>query len=679
MLIANQFKGVGPKTRDLLAKLSIFTLQDLLLHLPLRYEDRTRLTPLAEIVAGDRVLVEGEIVSAHIAGRRASLTVCIQDQEAALTLRFFHFNAEQRKQLQQIQTKIRCFGEVRANFSGGFEMVHPEYRLGERCHEMGLSSRLTPIYPTTKGLSQGLLQKTIQQALTYLQQHPLPEYLSNTATLQEALHYVHEPLVNADQDLLRQGLHTLQQRIAFEELLAHELNFRQLRKKVQQDPAVVLNVSLQEKFIQQLAFQLTTAQVRVIAEIQQDLQKPVPMLRLVQGDVGSGKTVVAASAVLQAIASGYQAAVMAPTEILAQQHFQQFTQWLKPFHYQVGFLSGSQKKQDRLAVLQALASGDIHCLVGTHALFQEEVVFKNLALVVMDEQHRFGVQQRLALRQKGVQDKYSPHQLVMSATPIPRTLAMTAYADLDCSVIDELPKGRKPIQTVMVSRTRRQEIIERVLQNCLAGKQAYWVCTLIDESEVLNCQAAENTAQELRELLPNLSIGLVHGRMKPLEKEAVMKAFKEGLIHLLIATTVIEVGVDVPNACLMIIENPERLGLAQLHQLRGRVGRGSQESFCVMLYQAPLGQIARQRLQILRESQDGFLIAEEDLKMRGPGDILGEKQAGLMTFRIADLSRDAHLIPNVKNYASVLQQQKPEYVPLLLSRWFQSRGFYAQV
>jgi ATP-dependent DNA helicase RecG len=499
--------------------------------------------------------------------------------------------------------------------------------------------------------------------------------------LVDAIRYTHRPPPDAAQELLEKGIHPAQQRLAFEELLAHQMSLIRLRLQTQQHnaPALLKNGIFTEKFLQQLSFTLTMAQQRVITEIANDLAQTKPMMRLVQGDVGSGKTVVAALAALQVIENNFQAAVMAPTELLAEQHFNNFQRWLDPLGLNVAWLAGKLQGKAKEKVLQEIASGKIHLLIGTHALFQEGVEFSNLALIVVDEQHRFGVHQRLALREKGMKNGFCPHQLIMTATPIPRTLAMTAYADLDSSVIDELPPGRMPVTTVIVTNQRRSEVIQRLRQNCLSGKQAYWVCTLIEESESLQCQAAEATAAQLIQALPELQIGLVHGRMKTGDKEQIMQAFKHKKIDLLVATTVIEVGVDVPNAGLMIIENPERLGLAQLHQLRGRVGRGNMQSHCVLLYQSPLSIQAKQRLSIMRDAHDGFEIAQKDLELRGPGEVLGTKQTGLMQFKIANLLRDKNLLPEVQKTAKLLLKQYPDKAELLMQRWLKNSEQYGNV
>lgn len=677
--------GIGPQLTEKLARLDIHSRSDLLWHLPLRYRDLTRITAIGALTLHSEALVEGTIRGCDITfGRRRSLLCLIQDGTGLLALRFYHFSRAQQQQLAAGKT-IRAWGEVRRG-SSGLEMYHPEYRLLEQGDVPPLAERLTPVYPVTEGLQQTRIRKLLEQLLQNIAAENLADWLPTAMLppslhmpLREALHYLHQPPVNAPVQQLQQGSHPAQQRLAFEEMTAHHLSLLRVRQQQKQQPGTALPLQpvLQRQFLDQLPFALTGAQQRVCEEIAIDLARSEPMLRLVQGDVGSGKTVVAALACLQAVANGKQAALMAPTEILAGQHFEQFCRWFEPLGFRCIWLAGSTRTKARREALAQLAEGSAHIAIGTHALFQDSVQFRELALVVADEQHRFGVRQRLALQQKGQGDAL-PHQLVMTATPIPRTLAMSAYADLDCSVIDERPPGRTPIQTVVIDNQRREDIIERLRAACGDGRQAYWVCTLIEESEALQCQAAEATANALRERLPGLQIGLVHGRQKPAEKNAVMAAFKAGELQVLVATTVIEVGVDVPNASLMIIENPERLGLAQLHQLRGRVGRGSTASHCVLLYSTPLSQHARQRLAVLRDSDDGFVIAEKDLELRGPGELLGTRQTGEINFRIADLTRDAHWLPQVRHCAEALLQHHPGHVDPLIRRWLRSGERYAR-
>ena len=683
-----QLRGVGPGVAARLEQLKIASIADLLFHLPLRYQDRTRISPIGSLRPGDEAVIEGECQLSEIKfGRRRMLLVRLADGSGSLTLRFFHFSASQKQQLSP-GTHLRCYGEVRRG-SHTLEMVHPEFRrLGED-HVPAMEEHLTPIYPATEGLQQASLRRLTEQALTWLDRGAieLPEYLPATLLpagmmpLREAVLFLHRPPPDVSLSTLADGEHPAQLRLAFEELLAHHLSLRQLREAMQRYPAPPLSGDgqLQQALLAQLPFRLTAAQQRVHACIREDLQRPSPMQRLVQGDVGSGKTVVAALAALQAIEAGYQAAIMAPTELLAEQHLQNFSAWLRPLGLEPAWLSGRQGSKARRETLAAIGSAQAQLAVGTHALFQDEVEFARLGLVIIDEQHRFGVHQRLALREKGVVNGSHPHQLIMTATPIPRTLAMTAYADLDLSIIDELPPGRTPVETVVLGDTRRDEVIARVAAACEQGRQAYWVCTLIEESEALQCQAAEETLTLLQTLLPQLQIGLVHGRMKGTEKEAVMAAFKSSTLQLLVATTVIEVGVDVPNASLMIIENAERLGLAQLHQLRGRVGRGSTKSSCVLMYHAPLSKLAQQRLAVMRESNDGFYIARKDLEIRGPGEVLGTRQTGVWQLRIADLQQHQSLLPQVADTAQQLLRRYPAQVAPLIARWLGSKTRYASV
>lgn len=683
-------KGVGTQIANRLAKIGILSLQDLLFHLPYRYQDRTQVAPIGSLEPDMHAVVEAEIAAvAVIKGKRPSLCCRLWDGTGWLSLRFFYFTPAQRNQFSQTGLRVRCYGETRWG-QQGLEMIHPEYQLLQPHQSVPVEQHLTPIYPATEGISQPMLRKLAAQALQWLQQQPagLVDYLPVSITqplgfpdLQQALLFVHHPPPDAPVELLMSGIHPAQQRLAFEELIAQQLSLLQWRQRTQAEaaPCLLPHNQLLPRFLAQLPFQLTNAQQRVAEELLQDLQQNKPMLRLVQGDVGAGKTVVAVIAALRAVENNYQAVVMAPTEILAEQHFQHLQTWLQPLGIHVALLMGKTTAKARQDILARIAAGTIQIVVGTHALFQESVQFNRLALIVIDEQHRFGVHQRLALREKGKHQGFVPHQLIMTATPIPRTLAMTAYADLDCSIIDELPPGRTPIATVAIPNTRRGEVIERVKQNCTTGKQAYWVCTLIEESEVLECQAAEATALELTQALPELRVGLIHGRMRPQQKQEIMMAFKNHAIDLLVATTVIEVGVDVPNASLMIIENPERLGLAQLHQLRGRVGRGAIQSHCVLLYRLPLSMISKQRLSIMRMTNDGFEIARQDLELRGPGEVLGTRQTGLMQFKLADLMRDQPLLPAVQASAQQLLQNSPEIVPALIKRWLGDAERYGTV
>ncbi|MGU5847698.1 ATP-dependent DNA helicase RecG [Aeromonas hydrophila] len=679
----DSLKGVGSKMQEKLERLGLATVQDLLFHLPLRYEDRTQVWPIGDLPPGLHGAVEGEIQDTQLVmGRRRMLVCRISDGTGTLTLRFFNFTAAQKNSLSPGRL-MRCFGEVRPG-KYGLEMAHPEYKLLGEEQAGQTEEALTPVYPTTEGLRQLTLRSLTDQALTQLDLYGVEELLPaglypQQIDLAAALKLLHRPPPSVALALLESGQHPAQQRLVLEELLAHNLSVLKVRAQAQTQLSRALKPApaLVEQLLSALPFTPTGAQNRVVAEIGRDLQQSHPMMRLVQGDVGSGKTLVAALAALQAIGNGCQVGLMAPTELLAEQHAINFAKWLEPLGIGVGWLAGKQKGKAREEALAAIADGSVKMVVGTHAIFQEQVVFQRLALVIIDEQHRFGVHQRLALREKGEREGVHPHQLIMTATPIPRTLAMTAYADLDTSIIDELPPGRTPITTVALPDSRRQDVIERVRLACEEGKQAYWVCTLIEESEVLECQAAEDTAAELQNLLPGLHIGLVHGRMRPVEKQRVMEEFKAGILQLLVATTVIEVGVDVPNASLMIIENPERLGLAQLHQLRGRVGRGSVASHCVLLYHAPLSKTAQSRLGVLRETNDGFLIAQRDLELRGPGELLGTRQTGLADLKIADLVRDQPLIPQVQKMARFLMDRHPNHVEPLIRRWLGLRDHYS--
>ncbi|MFA3763031.1 ATP-dependent DNA helicase RecG [Yersinia sp. 2544 StPb PI] len=675
--------GVGASQAGKLAKMGLETIQDLLLHLPLRYEDRTRLYRIGDLMPGLSVNVEGEVLRSDITfGRRRMMTCQISDGSGVLTLRFFNFNAAMKNSLSPGKHVI-AYGEVKRGNTGA-EIIHPEYRVHGENIGVELQESLTPVYPTTEGIRQATLRKLIDQALAMLDTCVIAELLPielsrSLISLPEAIHTLHRPPANIQLTDLDQGKHPAQRRLIMEELVAHNLSMLAVRAGAQSYRALPLlaEQQLKQRFLAALPFSPTHAQQRVVAEIEQDMTHNFPMMRLIQGDVGSGKTLVAALAALRAIAHGKQVALMAPTELLAEQHASTFRQWLEPLGLQVGWLAGKQKGKARIAQQEAVASGQVAMVVGTHAMFQEQVQFSGLALVIIDEQHRFGVHQRLALWEKGEEQGFHPHQLIMTATPIPRTLAMTAYADLDTSVIDELPPGRTPVTTVAIPDTRRSDVIQRVKNACLEeGRQAYWVCTLIEESEVLEAQAAEVTCEELKIALPEIKVGLVHGRMKGPEKQAVMQAFKQGELQLLVATTVIEVGVDVPNASLMIIDNPERLGLAQLHQLRGRVGRGAIASHCVLLYKTPLSKTAQMRLQVLRDSNDGFVIAQRDLEIRGPGELLGTRQTGSAEFKVADLLRDQAMIPEVQRVARHLHQQYPEHARALIERWLPERARY---
>lgn len=676
-----ELRGVGPKLAARLRDYGVHQVADLLFHLPLRYQDRTRVTPVAALRPGQEAVVEGTIRLCDVVfGRRRSLVAMLQDDSGSLALRFFHFSAAQRNALQP-GTRVRCFGQPRPG-RNGLELVHPEYQLTPGGGAPA-EATLTPIYPTTEGIGQLQWRRLCQQAVALLEREPPADLLAGVCdldfTLADALVYLHGPPPDAPLAQLQAGEHPAQQRLALEELLAHHLSLQALRQRERSSaaPGMPAEPTAVTRFLARLPFQPTAAQHRVMHEIASDLAGQRPMLRLVQGDVGSGKTLVAAAAALQAIAAGYQVAIMAPTEILAEQHLNNFGGWFATEDVEIAWLSGRVKGRARQHALEQIGNGSAGLIIGTHALFQDDVVFARLGLLIVDEQHRFGVHQRLQLKAKA--GDWRPHQLVMTATPIPRTLSMVAYADLDCSVIDELPPGRQPVTTVLVDNQRRETVIERVAHACREGRQAYWVCTLIEESDALQAQAAEATHAELGDTLPELRIGLIHGRLAAPEKAAVMQRFKAGDYDLLVATTVIEVGVDVPRASLMVIENPERLGLAQLHQLRGRVGRGSTASHCVLLYQGPLGANGRERLQAMRESNDGFLIAEKDLALRGPGEVLGTRQTGLMDFRIARLPEHDHLLDSVQAAAATLQAEHSARVEPLIQRWTGSRQVFAQV
>ena len=680
--------GVGPAVAGKLAARGLFTLQDLWLHLPRQYEDRTRITPVRQLQPGVAAQVEGRVEAVERGFRyRPMLRVAIADESrATLVLRFFHFRSQQVNQFR-VGARVRAYGTPRPG-QQGLEIVHPSYRVLAEGEDGALGDALDPVYPPVEGIGPATLRRLIAQALDRLPDEGVLELLPPALlqagdpampTLRDALLVLHRPPRGADVAALLAGTHPAQRRLALEELLAHHLSLRRQRIALQSHaaPALAADGGLVERLQASLPFALTAAQQRVFSEIRADLRKGAPMLRLVQGDVGSGKTVVAAMAALTAIGCGRQAALMAPTELLAEQHLANLRAWLEPLGVRVAWLAGKVSGRARSAVLAETASGAAQLVVGTHALMQEGVVFRDLALAIVDEQHRFGVHQRLALRDKGADAGVVPHQLVMTATPIPRTLAMAAYADLDVSAIDELPPGRPPVQTVVLGAGRRPELIERIRSACADGRQAYWVCTIIDESDEVVAQAAQTTWEQLTAALPELRVGFVHGRMKPGEKQATMLAFKRGELHLLVATTVIEVGVDVPNASLMIIENAERLGLSQLHQLRGRVGRGSRASSCVLLYQPPLSQMARERLDTMRTTSDGFLIAEKDLELRGPGELLGTRQTGLVGFRIADLARDADLLPEVHRIADALVQASPDAADRVVDRWIGGAARYA--
>ena len=683
MVSLSALKGIGPAIANKLNALGISSAMDLLFHLPLRYQDRTKVQPIGSIRNGYSAVVEGEIRACDIVfGKRRSLLCKIQDGTGVMTLRFFHFSAAQKKGLVPGQM-IRCYGEV-SLVRGGIELIHPEYQLIIPGQPLPTAEHLTAVYPSTDGISQVRWRNYIKAAFEALDKNSIPNLLSNKhlslfnnnkfdnnfTDLYSTLKLLHFPPPTIDLELFSEGMHPLQRRLAFEELVAQRISHLILRKDSLQESAIAINDNshLEKQFLSLLPFQLTAAQIRVLTEIKGDITRPSPMLRLLQGDVGSGKTIVAALAALQFIQQGQQVVLMAPTEILAEQHLTTFKEWLNPLSISVNLLVSKLPAAEKRQRLADIASGETQLVIGTHALIQDQVIYHDLGFIIIDEQHRFGVEQRRTLKNKRA-DIHSVHQLVMTATPIPRTLAMTFYADLDYSVIDELPPGRTPIETVALSNDKRLEVIERVSNACQQGRQVYWICTLIEDSETLQCQAAETTASELAALLPDVNVGLVHGRLKSPQKQAVMSHFNSGDIQLLVATTVVEVGVNVPNASLMIIENPERLGLSQLHQLRGRVGRGSIKSHCVLLYQKPLSKNGKQRIDIMRMTNDGFKLAEKDLQMRGPGQVLGTQQSGAAIFRIADLERDADMIDAVVQASNAICNGDPDVANALIKRW----------
>ncbi len=682
--------GVGAALSEKLSRLNIQTLQDLLLHFPMRYEDRTRITPISQVKPYSFVVIEGNVIAANIQfGKRRSLLVDVEDSRGAITLRFFHFNRTQQQQFT-VNKKIRCIGEVRYG-TKALEMIHPEYSF----NPTDLPQNLTPVYSMTDGVSQIRLRKLIQSALARLDRYDLPLILPDEIaqkitgqtqqtgkSLSEIIRFLHAPPTGTDIELLSSSQHPMVQLLIAEELLAHQLSLIKVKQRQHQLQASSLEpkTNLIQHFLNQLPFTPTNAQSRCFEHIASDLAQSYPMQRLLQGDVGSGKTLVACLSILTCIDNDMQAVLMAPTEILAQQHFYVLSQWLAPLGIMPIILTGKMTAKQKRNTLDNLKNKESLVIVGTHALVQQGVTFSQLGLVIIDEQHRFGVNQRLALNDKNQRNTHFPHQLIMTATPIPRTLAMSYYGNLDISIIDELPPGRKPVITTLINARRRDKIIARVDENCRNGVQVYWVCTLIEESDVLQSRAAEDTAQQLQQALPHLTVGLIHGRLKGSEKNSIMQQFKQGDIHLLVATTVIEVGVDVPNASLMIIENPERLGLSQLHQLRGRVGRGSTQSHCALLYSEPLSSHAKQRIGAMRDNNDGFKIAEIDLKLRGPGELLGVKQTGEVQFKLVDLQRDTGLLSIVRDYA-MQNQQSPEVKTLtdqLINRWLPKAEHYSR-
>jgi ATP-dependent DNA helicase RecG len=684
-------RGVGPSLKLLLAKIKILNQQDLLFHLPIRYEDRTRVTPIGALQPYLSALVEADVLGAAVVmGRRRSLVLKLGDNTGITTIRYFHFNQSQKNAFRTGR-RIRCFGEPRPGIKG-LELYHPEYNFIDD-GDVELEKSLTPIYSTTEGLGQKRIRDLVGQVLESMSDKTIEDLLpiemrpqQIDAGLIPALLELHRPPADFSSELLQDGMRPGQKLLAYEELLAHQLSLAEIRVRTLEEKAypVSIDAKLQKALLDQVGFEPTNAQMRVSQEIFSDISKSQPMLRLLQGDVGSGKTLVAAMAAVQALVAGLQVALMVPTEILAEQHFKSFTAWLEPLGFKAISLTGRTKGKAREALLQMLVDGSANFVVGTQALFQQDVDFHRLGLVIIDEQHRFGVGQRFALNQKAHADTqksedFRAHQLVMTATPIPRTLAMSHYSNLDLSVIDEYPAGRQPVTTALISRDRRDEVVESIRKACGQGRQVYWVCTLIEESETFDLQAAELAADELRLVLPELNIGLLHGRMKPAEKDAVMDEFRNGNIQLLVSTTVIEVGVDVANASLMVIENPERLGLAQLHQLRGRVGRGEAKSHCMLLYGTPLSQHARQRLKAMRETNNGFELAEIDLRLRGPGELLGARQTGEAGYRIADLMRDQALLAEAKKNAPKLLEKYPKNSKLLIDRWIHKAEEFASV
>lgn len=664
--------GVTDAAAKKLDKLGITRAWDLILHLPLRYEDETHITPIAHAMIGQSTLVEGVVIAQEVQFRpRRQLVVQMEDPSGSLILRFIHFYPSMQKQMA-LETRIRALGEVRHGFFGA-EMVHPKIK--EVTQDQGLATSLTPIYPTVQGLTQPTIRRLINKALHALPLHDtLPETLLNQLNLPSfaySIALLHAPTPNLRIQDLSDGDLPEWQRLKFDELLAQQLSMRlayQKRKSAQSQPLFGTG-EWKRALIQSLPFKLTNAQQKVLAEIETDLAQKHPMHRLLQGDVGSGKTIVAALTILTALESGFQAALMAPTEILAEQHYLKFKMWLEPLGIKVVWLTGSLRKKAKTEAIELIQNGEAQLAIGTHALFQDDVVFANLGLIVVDEQHRFGVAQRLALKNKGAH----VHQLMMSATPIPRTLAMSFFADLDVSVIDELPPNRTPIVTKLVNAYRRSQVEEFVLKACEKKEQVYWVCPLIEESEVLQLQAASDTYAYLSDAFQNLNVGLVHGKLKPAEKATVMQAFTRGEIDVLVATTVIEVGVDVPNASLMVIEHAERMGLAQLHQLRGRVGRGSAKSVCVLMFSEPLSDLAKARLKVIYEHTDGFEIARQDLNIRGPGEFLGARQSGVPMLRFANLEEDLHLLEKARDIAPRLIEEAPDVVQAHLQRWMENK------
>lgn len=674
-------EGIGQALEEKLAKINIYTIDDLIFHLPIKYYDKTRITPIGTIRDGDSVLIVGEITNVCINKYgRPNLCININDHSGSLTLRFIYFNRSQKENFI-IGKSVVCFGQVNKTRSG-YSIIHPEYRLCNN-ENIILDETLTPIYQLTKGLSNKVISKIITKAMLYVEKNIiLPEVLSNNIiskwrfpALLESLKYIHNPPPNVNIEKITSGLDPAVKRLKFEELLAYKTFMLQNRNRIKDNNSVVLSINGKalDMFYKNLPFKLTNSQNAVIADINNDIARNQPMMRLIQGDVGCGKTVVAAHAIVCAVQSGYQVVFMAPTELLAEQHYKNLQIWLEELGISVCFLCGSKKARLKKEVLSFIKKGDVSVIIGTHAVFQDKVEFNSLGLIIIDEQHRFGVQQRLSLLEKGIKNNIVPHQLMMTATPIPRTIAMVLYSDLDISIIDELPPGRKPIKTIAICNTRRQELLKKIIPLLENNGQIYWVCPLIEESDVIESEAAETTFEQVKSLLPNFNIGIIHGRKKSVEKEEIMSDFKNNKIHVLVATTVIEVGVDVPNASIMIIENAERMGLSQLHQLRGRIGRGNKSSYCILMYKSPLKEVATKRLNIMRESQDGFAIANQDLKIRGSGEILGTKQTGWSSFRIADLLQDQDLLVDVNKESYILNKNKLDNCKIIIDRWLKQK------
>ena len=666
-------KGLGKKTSDRLNQLGIHTLEHLVFHLPTRYQDKTSITPLSDAGIHDEILIEATIDRIEVIPSRQRQLLCYlsDNQNHRILLRFFHFNQYQKQALIRGET-MQCFGEIKIGRKG-LEMHHPEYRIITQNQSPLLEPTLTPIYPLCSGISQNKMKQWVNYSLEVLKISQLDDYFEKITqqsmpSLKSSLMLLHHPEKDEDLSKIESFKHISQQRLIIEELATHRLSLLKTKKarKGKKTNAFILNNTLSDKLLNSIDFNLTNAQSRCIKEINDDLASSEPMLRLLQGDVGSGKTIVAVFALIQAVENNFQAAIMAPTEILARQHLQNFTQYLESLNIQIAYLSGSQNTQERREQISLIESGKAKVVIGTHALFQDSVNFKDLSLVIIDEQHKFGVHQRLSLTKKA---NNTPHQLVMTATPIPRSLTMSAYADLDTSIIDELPPGRQAVETIALSNLRRDELISKIRKISNEGRQIYWVCTLIEESEALRAESAEQTFKYLKDHLKDLTVVMIHGRLTKVEKESIMKDFENGRINLLVATTVIEVGVNVPNASLMIVENAERLGLAQLHQLRGRVGRGSEKSICILMYQSPLSDYAKERLDILRQSNDGFMIAQKDLELRGPGEILGTQQTGIASMKIANIVRDAYLLKEAGYYSSKMLEARLESQNALINRW----------